>query len=199
MLPTGVVFALKVPDAQELIVKKLIPANLRSIALKFQAKAVDVESMDTEELAQMLTFLRMMVAHGLRYIWTGDPAERDPETHDFAWSKYLANDPRWEAVTLTQADLAEGTIDGDDYAALQGIVTREFGISEITALSLRERGLINEDEFERRKAGVESTRALESFRGEQRRADPGAAGATMGRDSGKPDRHRRSRSRVPAE
>ena len=188
MLPSGEVFALKLPDVEEMIQRKLIPPDLRAIAVKFGASSLKPETMDTEELGKMLRFMRGMVAHMLRYVWNGPTEPID------AWSKFDAtrvqppgnadeNFNGWLPITVTLADLEEGSIDGDDYAALQGIATRTLSCAEVTTLSLADRKLISDAEAEQRKADAasESTPGWRSFRGKHGSSEPGDDGGQVAR------------------
>jgi hypothetical protein len=190
LLGSGEIFAVKLPDTEDMLAKGLIPQDLRAIALKFGASSLDVDTLDTEELARLLRFMRGLVAYMLRYVWDG-PIEPIED-----WQKYDATDKRWQPVTLTVADLEEGSIDGDDYAALQGIATRQFSVAELTALHLRDRSLISQAEADRQtEAGKkDTTKAWGSFRRQPGRAEPsGKGGEVAGRSdqpapARKPDR-----------
>ena len=214
LLSSGAIFAVKLPDVEELLQKELIPSDLRQIALKFGASSLNVDKMETAELAKLLRFMRGMVANSLRYMWNGSIEPID------AWQKFdqsmvLEDDaaedtPGWISVAVTLADLEEGSIDGDDYAALQGIVSREFSASQVTALHLRDRNLLPEAEADRRVADAakDTTAGWRTFRDKQRGAEPGSDGGEVPRDAddmaAEPDRSgptvraRRRRAASPA-
>ena len=187
LLPSGVAFRLRIPDAEEMIVRGLVPADLRETALKFGASAITPETLDMDALARLLRFMRTMVAHSLKSVWTG------PEPMTFA--DLHASDAPWEPVQVTLADLEEGTIDGDDYAALQGIMARKFTPEQITAYTLRERGRITKEQAEGiAEAGVpETMKGWASFRGKPGSPDPGGAVATV---ESAPERHARRKRPV---
>lgn len=171
MLPTGTIFAFRIPDVEDLVQRGLVPEDLRAAALKFAAQT-ETGTLDTDELAKMLKFFRGMVAQMLRYIWEG------PEEPIEAWIQFDPNDDHWKPVSLTQADFEEVMIEGDDYAALQAIVQRKLTAKGVTAISLRDRGLIRLEEFDKLIAGETTQRigSWESFRFESGRAEPGADG-----------------------
>lgn len=176
MLPSGAIFAFRVPDAEELVAKQIIPDDLRKEALKFAASAVNVENMDTAALANLLSVMRSMVANSLRYIWNGpiEPIE--------AWEKYEPGES-WQAVTITPHMLEESAVDPDDYAALQGIVSREFTARQITTMALVEHGIVSQADGdtvlaeERQK----TPEGWASFRRERRGAAAGTSGAAVGK------------------
>lgn len=166
MLPSGQAFRLRVPDVESLVSRGLMPDDLRQMALKFGASTLDPESLDTEALTQMLRFMRTMVAFSLQSIWDGEkPPESIAELH--------AEDAPWQPITVSVGMLEEGSIDGDDYAALQGIVQRRFTAEAITAMSLRERGFLTVAEAEQIAEGGETTRQWSNFRDGPERGDPG--------------------------
>lgn len=200
MLPSGEIFALKMPEIEAMLQANMIPSDLRGLAMKFGATSIRPETMDTDALAELLRFVRTLVAYSLRYVWDG-PVE--PIT---AWQTYDAADAHWQAVTVTVADLEEASIDGDDYAALHGIVTRQISPNEITTGTLLDQGLIDRGDAERRmlEARAEGTASWSSFRGERRSSDAGEASGDMVDGPVEPDRaghdpKARSRRRVPAE
>lgn len=210
LLSSGTIFAVKMPDVEELLTKGLIPPALRAIALKFGAASIQPETMEQEELADLLRLMRTMVANELRYVWNGDiePIE--------TWARFdpkLVLDadaedgtPGWIPVTVTLGDLEEGSIDGDDYAALQGIATRQFSPIELTAMHLKDRQLLSDSEADRQieDARKDTVSAWGSFRGGRRSGESGASGGSVEDRSGKPDRRTkrsaaRSADRVPSE
>jgi hypothetical protein len=196
MLPTGIIFRVRIPDVEEMLSKGLLPPDLRAIALKFGASGVNPETMDTEGLQTLLRFMRTLVAHSIRYVWDAEP------TDDRWRDQAFAGDP-WQPVTVSVGMLEEGSIDGDDYAALQGIVTRQFTPNQITALSMKDHGLIDALEADRIVAdeGSGTVGGWASFRGERRGADAGDNGAAVERASVEPARTaspKRQRNRAPA-
>lgn len=191
MLPTGVIFAFRLPDVEDMLAKGLIPDDLRKEALKFGASAINPETMDVEGLERLLRFMRVLVSQSLRYIWDGpvDPIE--------AWAEYAPDAAEWQPVTLTAADLEEAAIDADDYAALQGIVSRQFTARQITAQSLGEHKFIPQEQADQIIAEEQSRTVpgWASFRGERRRAPAGAAGGSVaGQTVGNRGRKRPARS-----
>lgn len=192
LLPSGTAFRIRIPDAEELIIRGLVPSDLREIALKFGASSVTPETLDTESLSLLLRFMRTMVAHSLKSIWSGPTS---PQT----FAELMAADAPWEPISVMLADLEEGTIDGDDYAALQGIATRKFTPEQITAYTLKERGRITKADAEAiaEAAVPETVRGWSSFRGEAGSPDPGGASATVERAPEQPARNPRSAARVP--
>lgn len=195
MLPSGVIFALKVPDVEELLRRNLIPDDLRQIALKFGASSVRPETMDGDALEKLLRFMRGLVANSLRYVWEGTV---EPFADWQTFRPELVKPACWAPVALTLSDLEEGSIDGDDYAALQGIVSREWSPAQITAMSMRDRGMLSPGEADQviddeRKQTVPEWK---SFRGERRGAAAGGASGEVERHADKPARSgKRARSR----
>jgi len=191
LLPSGAAFRVRVPDVEEMLSRGLLPEDLRSIALKFGASSVTPETLDTDALAQLLKFMRTMVAHSLKSIWNG------PEPQSFA--DLHRDDAPWEPIQLTFADLEEGTIDGDDYAALQGIAMRKFTPEQITAYTLKERGRITAAEAEGMAEGAvpETVKGWTGFRGDTGSPDPGAASGTVVRAPERPARRKRAVRSVP--
>ena len=178
MLPTGTIFAFRIPDPEDMVKRGLIPEELRRVALKFAAQAEqNAAELDTDELTKMLRLFRGMVAQMLRYIWQGDEEPID------AWAQFDPSNPNWQPVTLTAADFEEVMIEGDDYAALQAIVQRQVTAKGVTALALRDRNLITLDEFDKMIAGESSktVSAWASFRGNAGSSEPGARGEGMER------------------
>lgn len=193
MLPSGAIVAFRVPDPEELIAKQLIPDDLRKEALKFAASAVNVETMDTQSLANLLSVMRSLVANALRYMWSGPIEPVD------AWASYTPSDD-WQPMSITSRMLEESAVDPDDYAALQGIVSREFTARQITTMALVEHGIMSQADGdvvlaeERQK----TPEGWASFRGERRGAAAGATGAAVGKQAVGNRRARRSSSRARA-
>jgi hypothetical protein len=177
MLPTGIVFAYQIPDTEQIVEKGLIPDELRKAALSFAASAIDPATMSTEELARALRFMRTLVAQSLRYVWAGPVEPID------AWMSFDPGREHWQPVTLTAADFEEAAIDADDYAALQGIVSRQFTARQITVNTLGERGLIDRKQADQIIAAdnARTVPGWASFRDERRRSDAGASGGTLAR------------------
>jgi hypothetical protein len=193
MLQSGTIFAYRLPDVEDIVAKGLIPDELRQHALKFAASAVDPATMDTKELADLLRMMRLLVAQSLRYIWTGpiEPIE--------AWREFEPG-ANWQSVTLTLADLEESAIDTDDYAALQGIISRTFTARQITVMSLVEHGLMTQGDADPILAAdnARTVSGWSSFREERRRADARPTGGKVARQAVGTRGRKRAASRARA-
>lgn len=194
MLPTQTIFAFRIPDVEDLVAKGLIPEDLRKIALTFAASSVDPATMDTDGLTHLLRFMRTLIAQSLRYVWDGEiePIE--------AWRTVDPGAKEWQVVSLTAGELAEAAIDADDYAALHGIVSRQFHADAVTAQSLAEGGFLKRAEADQiiSEAKTKTVPGWSSFRGERRGAAAGDEREPMAQPPVRAGRRKRSGSSTRA-
>lgn len=150
-LPTGIAFRVRVPDVEDLVTRELLPDDLVQIALRYQASggAGDMRTVPVAELQQMLRFMRSLVAFMVQDVWEADdPPPLDEGEKPRAWIDRWNEMDGWSPVSLTLGMLEEGRLDGDDYAALQGIAQRTFTPEQITLLTAVEHGHMTADQTE---------------------------------------------------
>lgn len=113
-LPSGVEVRIRIPEADVLIRRNLLPDTLLGVASRFVTTGVDLDKATDQERIEFDLMVRHLVASSVRAVRSGDT---------------------WEDVTLTVQQLDELELPPDDLRALEMIARRMSTPALITAAS----------------------------------------------------------------